>query len=280
MKLLTNAFYWFRHLNIDVALAVVASSVMFFQVFQVKTHFSFWIVLFLSMWCIYTIDHVFDGMKETKQEFTKRYHFYFKNRKPLLSVIGVFGVFNAILILTFFDIRLIYAGIVMALLSLLYFLHIQKILRLLPIVKDIFSAILFTMGILIFPLFLNNGIITLSIIFFMLGFAMVVMTNILLYSINDRSIDKAHHNQTLIIKKGDKYTLSFLKLILISSMLILFMLEIISYSLTIKHAAMLLIFMQMMHLIVFLNRNYFMENERFFSIGNLIFVLPVLILLF
>jgi 1,4-dihydroxy-2-naphthoate octaprenyltransferase len=275
MKHVLRMLFWFRHLNIDVGIAAVTCSIMAFKVLNVNIHYSFWIILFLSTWSIYTIDHIFDGIKEAKQNQSNRYTFYSRNRKTLLI-----GIVNGFILFQFLDIRMVYAGIIMGTFSILYFLQIQKIIQLLPLPKDILSSLMFSIGIWVFPLFLNQSPIHFHEILFIVTFSFVVMINVLLYSLNDFEIDKKHKNQTLMHKIGETHTTSFMIFVFVVSYIFILLLIVFTDNPTITHSSIALIIMQLMHYIVFIKRDYFIKNERFFKIGNLIFIIPVIVLFF
>ena len=277
MKVVQKTFFWFRHLNFDVGLASVASSIMAFKVFGVSIHFSFWIVLFISTWSIYAIDHIIDGIMENKLRSATRYVFYFKHRKILLVFILILGLFNIFLVINYLNLQIIYASLIMITLTIVYFFHIQKLIPRLPFSKDILSSLLFTIGIWIFPVFMIPNIPSFKQTEIMALFFMAVLLNILMYSIHDKKLDKDYKYVTLITKRGDNLVFRLIKTIFISSLIVLIVL-LQSDRRMIVASAIVLSFIQLLHLIILLKYSYFFKNERFFKIGNLIFILPIIFL--
>src|SRR6476659_9916470 len=74
-------------LSLDVVAGAVICSIFFSQVFNTVIRVSGIISLALSVWIIYTVDHLLDARRITRQASTVRHRFHQKNQKILYSVL-------------------------------------------------------------------------------------------------------------------------------------------------------------------------------------------------
>jgi len=166
----------------------------FSKIFGITPDYVAGAVLALSIWIIYTADHLFDGFKLKDQAISMRHKLHFEHRKILLPLI-LFG-FIACIILVFGMLSKDYfkLGWFLCILTLIHFiinLAISKKYKNRLFLKEVFIAIVVTMGFSILPLtatLVYNWMSNLSIV--VVAFFLLNLSNLLLFSYFDFETDE------------------------------------------------------------------------------------------
>ena len=111
-------------LSIDVVIGSVLCGAFVIQVLDMEPGFAWWIVLPISVWIIYTLDHMIDGYRLKENAHTYRHYFHFKYIKPLAYVILVLSAINLILVFFFLEKQILMFGLFAALVTGLYLLGV------------------------------------------------------------------------------------------------------------------------------------------------------------
>ena len=142
-------FYRYLHfLSLDIVLGALASSCFAARLFGSNPGMIWWITLALTVWLLYTADHMLDAWKHRKKIERDLHYFMMKNRKTLVWSMGVVTVVNVLLIFNLLDQELMKYALFLAGLVLLFYAmrHVFKKNRILNVPGEFFVMILYMAG--------------------------------------------------------------------------------------------------------------------------------------
>ena len=142
-------FYRYLHfLSLDIVLGALASSCFAARLFGSNPGMIWWITLALTVWLLYTADHMLDAWKHRKKIERDLHYFMMKNRKTLVWSMGVVTVVNIMLIFNLLDQELMKYALVLAGLVLLFYAmrHVFRKNRILQIPGEFFVMLLYMAG--------------------------------------------------------------------------------------------------------------------------------------
>ena len=168
----------YRFLNlisIDVAAGAMVCSAFFARIFQIQLLPDSLAALGISVWVIYSVDHLLDAHKLKKDASTKRHLFHQQHFRAVSMVVIAAVVIDFILIQ---DIRkpIIIWGTVLISVILLYLLF----QRLLGPLKELIGALLYSFGVLLPALSLHTTTASSSLILLMVAFILTALINLVL----------------------------------------------------------------------------------------------------
>ncbi len=272
MDLLQKVIRFYKLLNIlsiDVALGAVCSGIFFAYILQADiTPYSL-ISLGLSVWIIYTADHLLDAKKINTSATTNRHRFHQQHFKGLSVSVVLATCINAVL-LFFIRRPALITGIVLVILVILYLL-IQHSLKFL---KEMFVAVVYTAGVLL-PAMTNTQVFWKDWNWMVIiQFALLAFLNLIIFSWFDYENDVQDKRVSFVTIFGKKTSQIFIYLLFVLSII----LWILDFSFLIETA----IFsgMNILLFIMICFHSYFSQNDRYRILGDAIFFLPLLILLY
>jgi len=259
--------------SIDVALGAMVSTWYFGYVLNAQL--SLWTVLTLGLtvWGIYTFDHLIDARSLVPDKVSKR-HLLHRKYKYRLSVILI-----AVLVCLSLLIFLIPAKTVVWGVSLLggvfvYFVAMSLLKLKFGYYKEVLIAVIYTLGVLVGPASLAIGINGVHVLI-IISFALLAFLNLIVFSWYDRFIDKTQQFASIVNSIGESKSLLLLK----AGFLVVFGLcgsiYLSGYS---EHAFVLALMATLLGLTI-VKRAKFQENQVYRIIGDSIFLLPALLLL-
>jgi 4-hydroxybenzoate polyprenyltransferase len=259
-------------LSIDISLGAVVVAYFFCLVFDISPDRVILLILGLSVWMIYTIDHLLDAKKITNKAATFRHHFHQQYFSQLVWSTIVLGMTTAVLVVYYLDLKLIYAGALVAVLSIVYLLS----QRYLSFLKESIGAILYTVGVLVpvaaqATFSLSNGKVSLVMQFFL-----VVLMNLILFSHFDKSKDEFHGQHSIATSFG-VHTTNRLVWILFLFSTVMGGVNIFIIS-EFRTAAIIILSMGLLLAIIQLRQQYFANHDRFRYVGDAIFFVPLVYL--
>src|SRR5882724_5927551 len=146
MDKLFRAYRLLNILSLDVAAGAIVSALFFAKIFQVVILPYGMISLGLTVWIIYTADHLIDAREIKQPASTERHRFHQRYFKPLFILLIIAGGIDATQ-LFFIRKTVFFEGLGLAFLIVVYFL-LQRHLRFL---KEIIGAVLYTGGVVLIP---------------------------------------------------------------------------------------------------------------------------------
>ena len=277
------AFYRkFRVLSIDIVFAALSVGLMSTKVLSVNMQTAWWIVLALSVWIIYTSDHLIDSNKLGDSASSERRLFYHKNFKLILIIVVILILVTSFISFLFLEIQTVYFGIAMSLFVAVYLLVIQlkgsdKIWWL---QKELIVAIVYVFGIWGAPILYGLNKITISEMILVFTFIQIVWADILIIALYELKNDKQDKFTSLPIIIGKKKTELLILFLLIESIFLSVMLLFIQETRKeIVFAVIIMILMIFIMLFMLKKQSYFKHNERYRLVAEAVFFLPILMIL-
>ncbi len=141
-------YRYLHFLSIDIVLGALASSCFAARLFGTDPGYVWWITLALTVWLLYTGDHMLDALRHKKKVEREMHYFMLKHRKLVIYSLGVVAVVNFILIINLLDKELFKYALVLAGLVLLFYAmrHVFRKNRILQIPGEFFVMLLYMAG--------------------------------------------------------------------------------------------------------------------------------------
>jgi len=266
---------WYRLINIlslDVVAGAVINALYFAKVFQVMIRPYALIALALSVWIIYTADHLWDAKKIGKHAASRRHRFHQKYFKVLSMLLMICIVLNAVMIF-FIRPAVFFAGII-----LLFFIAAYHLVqRKLHYAKEIFVACLYATGILLPSVTVTPPErITAFHIVLIVAFFFVCLLNLFIFSWFDAERDVSDRLGSFVTRFGKERTARIIRglfLAAVSAAVASFFVGPESI------AAIFPLAMSLVLMIIFSFPQYFEHRENYRLLGDAVFVLPLIYLL-
>jgi 4-hydroxybenzoate polyprenyltransferase len=230
------------------------------------------ISLGLTVWIIYTADHLLDAKKLKQDASTERHRFHQQHFKSLLVLLAVTALIDLTQIYFIRSIVFI-DGLVLAFLVGIYFLVQQRI----GFLKELLGTLLYTGGVLLIPLSVGNQFPS-SIILLILQFGITAWINLLLFSWIDKPRDEKDKHHSFATTFGLMVTQRIL-LFLFTVVAVLAIIQLLMFSFY-TMATLILTLMTTFLLLIFLKKDYFEKNDRYRLLGDAVFLLPTLYILY
>lgn len=268
--LMQRIISYYRYLNLlslDVALGATISAIFLARVFNIDVRFHGLLCLGLTVWLIYTLDHLVDASKLKHEASTERHRFHQQNFKAIL-ILALIIFLSIIPLLFFVYARVLSMGLVLATMVVIYFF----VQRRLGFLKELLGAVLYSVGVMLPVIALSelafNSLIAIpSVMFFN-----TALINLVLFSWFDRDKDKSDDQPSLVTTVGDGISKVILWL--------LFSMHagMIVYAFYSGVALSILLIFFVMYLVlflVFIYANWFSQNDRYRLMGDAVFLFPI-----
>lgn len=271
----------FSILSLDVVIGAVIGAKLSSQLLCVHPGAWFFLILALSVWIMYTADHLVDAWRLKDHAHTERHLFHNRNFKLLVIIVLGLSVFDFILVLLKLNQLLIYTGLIIFILTASYFgiLTLIKSKRNLILQKELIIAFVYTSGIWAGPISMRNFILHNSEIILLSIFFLLAWADVLLFSVMEEPEDRMDQHHTFATNFGLAKSRNFIHFILFVVFGLSVFLIIVSDIEIERQASKLL--MLMGFAIVLMNNfpDFFKYNYRYRYIGELIFWFPLLFFL-
>lgn len=253
--------------SIDVALGAVAGCAFFAAIFDVSLLLHAYLSLGLIVWMIYTVDHLVDARNSTGEPSTERHRYHKRHSRLLtLSVIvaGVVVAFEA------FYVRkpVLFAGIGLTVLVMGY-LVLQATLK---FAKELAGAMLYTSGILAGPWSILDRPLAQPEMGLIVLFGMTAFINLLLFSWFDLETDRKDNHVSFATIFGERITQWAIAVCFafVGGAGALLVVTFPGYMIPI----VVMLLMNVLLYLTFQYRAYFMVDDRYRRLGDLVFLIP------
>jgi 4-hydroxybenzoate polyprenyltransferase len=248
-------------------LGSVCGALMFAKMLQVTLLPYGVAALALSVWIIYTIDHLLDARNVQGSASTTRHRFHQHHFKTLLATLLV-AIAVVIVLLFFIRVQVLHGGLMLiGAVAIYLLLH-----RYLKIPKEMLISILYTCGVLL-PSFMVTSLSFQEMPYtIVLMFMLSALTNLLVFSWYDYEKDKRDGFRSIAITIGKSRTQIMVWLIGLIA-LVLVMLATDGIAATIIFSVILI------QLVLISFPLFFARQESYRLIGDAAFMLPLLYLL-
>ena len=187
---------WPNLLSLDAVLVAIIWQWFFAKSFALQVVWQQELILALTVWLIYVLDRLFDGLKlDLGKEHSLRHEFYYKHYIEFAILAFFIFCADVYLVFTSLEMATIILGLVVFAFVLLYGtgLHLWGYAR---AYKEIYIGVLFSIGVnLVFLKDLNLNLIIAIILF-----AILASLNCLLISSWEQNSDRAQNYQSDILK--------------------------------------------------------------------------------
>ncbi|MCB8994547.1 MAG: hypothetical protein H6538_02950 [Bacteroidales bacterium] len=207
---LTRILQLFRYFSLDIIIGAIASLVFASSVMGVVMPRPYYIILGLTVWLIYTADHLMDGVKTRGKSESDTHNFFYKYKIPIILVFLLVLVFNFRLVMYRLDEKFIEFGFAPALAVVVY-LVLNRYYGDAPryfFIKEVWIALIYTIAIWGGPFIMANDLFTPASLLTMLSFFLLIFGNVLIYSIYERDKDEKDNNRSLVRDFGLRMTIN------------------------------------------------------------------------
>ena len=238
------------------------------------------LILCLTVWLIYTLDHLMDANSLKEKSARPAYRWHYMNRKILWPVLIVAGFANAVLSLVYLSPRILVFGCIMGGLVVFYTLFHQKMMGsgLTYLFKEGWISTIYTAGIWGVPLLSSERAPGIPVVLTIIIYLLLVLINVLVYSFYAYHTDARESQRTLATVAGRETTAHLLRLLILSVLML-----VMAAFLTLDDPAMgkvytILLFMTAIMGCIVAYPRFFRKNERYGILADGVFFLPVLLL--
>jgi 4-hydroxybenzoate polyprenyltransferase len=276
-----NRLLFLRYLSLEVVFNALSVGVFVLVWLDVVMPFSWWVLLALSVWAVYTTDHLIDAFKGPDIPVIARHRFHREHYGIISSTLILICLVNIFLLWRFPDFRLIAGGTLLLFLTGLYFAALRfspRLRNLLP--KEMIIAGIFLAGISFAPLLesfdsLKYTDIVMLFIFFLLAFAETALV-----SWFEQDQDRADGHPSFALKLGKQKSRKTLLIVLFISVLISIILIFLSENHIQKYGAIILMIMGTLLIQILLFPEFFVRKNYYRLAGDSVFMLPAILALF
>ncbi len=277
-RLSGNLLQLFQAFSLDVVIGALAVGLFAIKFLLVQPNPWWWLVLALSVWVVYTADHLIDGFHQKRSATIFRHKLHYRFRIFFMTSLFMVSMLTLALVLVFLDTRVLLWGIVIGLGALVYlgFIVLGR-KKDFYFQKEFFISLFYVGGIWLAPLVWYGKALSLTVILTMVIFVLLVWAEGLLTALYERESDKGDQMQSFCTFYGRQTTLRLVLLLLILSLLLSWGLLLFTPSLKMEYIVLVI----MTTVLIAIHRfpSFFHKNERYRTLGELTFWLPFLLLL-
>lgn len=269
MKQLNHLYQYINILSLDVVAGAVVCSLFFARLLGASIPFSTVGALALTVWIIYTIDHLRDALIIPATASTDRHRFHQTQFKPILLALLAAMLVDMVFIF-FLPFRVLVFGVILGFVVLGY-LVLQRYLKFL---KEFFVAGLYTMGVLLPSLTTTHDNLHPVHLVLIGKFFITALMNLLLFSIFDYTEDRKHRQHSFVTWFGPASTRKGILFLGLFNIFIGIGLWSFDYA-----VALIFIAMNAMLLVILFCQRQLISNNYYRLLGDAIFFIPVFYLL-
>jgi 4-hydroxybenzoate polyprenyltransferase len=271
MKLVLNAYRFLNLISIDVACGAMVCASFFAHIFHVQLLVYGISSLGITVWIIYTTDHLLDAGRLKHKASTKRHQFHQWYFGLMCALVVMALLVDAYLILHIR--RPVFSwGLGLAALVFMY-LVLQRWMS--PF-KEIVAAVLYSGGVLLPAMSLQTGSISLPEILLVIVFVLTALINLLLFSMFDVEKDIKQTQPSFVILLGERSTRIVIGCLFVVQLLLLidliFMTTYVIESIVLMAMNGVLVLLSVFH-------ERLKEEEDYRLVGDVIFLFPLCYLL-
>lgn len=205
-------YRYFHYLGLDIVLGALASSCFAARLFESSPGVIWWITLALTVWLLYTGDHMLDAWKQRKKLQREMHYFLLKHRRWVIYSLGVVALVDFMLVINLLDKELLKYALILAGGVLLFYAmrHIFRKNRFLFLPGEIFVLLLYLGGTWLGPVASAEGGFETSQGLVALIFTGVLLMNLGVISLYDIQLDSRMGISSLANVLGKKSTKNLL----------------------------------------------------------------------
>lgn len=271
-----KAYRWVQAMSLDVVLGSGLLNLAIAKYYQVNLPLPVVVALMIAVWAIYTFDHLSDAKKINKVASTHR-HRYHQQHYKLLKFLLLLAVFAGIAVAFLLPPVVVKWGIICAVCVAAYFMLLKlKFFW----YKELFIALCYTIGVFLGPLCLSWGILNLFQLLLIPQILLLALSNLVIFSCFDYQTDKQDGHYSLALHLGLSRTRKIAKGLVIIGLVLTAIMFFLAKLFITQEVQLFIFAMNLLLLILLLKEKSFQQNNLYRMIGDGIFFIPILFLLY
>lgn len=184
-------YRYLHYLSIDIVLGALASSCFAARLFSANPGAVWWISLALTVWLLYTGDHMLDAWKHRKKIQRDLHYFMMKNRKTLIWSMALAAAVDMLLVFNLLEKEYMKYALVLAGAVLIFYAmrHVFRKNRILMIPGEVFVLLIYMAGTWLGPVVASNMTLEAGHGMIALIFAGMLLMNLGVISLYDMKLD-------------------------------------------------------------------------------------------
>ena len=271
-----------RIFSVDVILGSVACGAMAVSITGAKPALEWWFVLPMTVWVIYTLDHILDGRKVKTKAHNVRHLYHYIYRKRIIYFLAFAAITAGGMAFLFLDIKIIIFGLVVGCITGIYLItnKIFKNRRSPVFQKELWIALIYTAGIWGGLLTLVNFDVPIITWVLIGAFFLTALSNLVLYSVLEEREDRMDGFSSAAIRFGVRNAANFFyTIVLLSAVASITILFAQGAGIREKSAGIIIFIMDAVLFSIMYRKDFFLKKERYRIYGDGIFLLPALMFL-
>ena len=261
-----------------VVFGSVSTAYFFGALYHANLSYSFYWLLGTTVWIIYSLDHILDGLKMGSHSTSVRHRIHYEYRKPLLSILTGLALFNAYLAFSFLPKIVWQLGLGTAGLVVVYFafVHVLK-LTIANWTKELVVAFVVAIGMMLLPGAVGDLGFSFTGALMFIFLTSLNYINLLLFSYNDYDSDIANGLKSAATSWGKEKTYQII-LYTFGVAFMSFLLWTFSLNTVNKlPASVAMLVMLNVLLVIYIQEDRFAEKESYRFWGDFIYLIPGLV---
>jgi 4-hydroxybenzoate polyprenyltransferase len=271
MKIVLKIYRFLNLVSLDVACGAVICSAFFAHLFQVQPRPAGFLALGISVWIIYSADHLMDAYMLDQKASTTRHRFHQKYFRTIAFLLIVAAIMNVILVL-YIRRPVLIGGLVLAALIFPYLL-VQKYIH--PF-KELLVSVLYSGGVLVPTLALHTSAISLTVTLLVVNFTITALINLIVFSWYEWEQDRIDGRVSIVTWLG-KSNAKIVIWVLCLIQMVIFL--VVLWKGAFLFALLTIVVMNVILLIIFAYPQKLRDDDKYRLVGDAAFILPVLYIL-
>lgn len=268
-----------RTLSLDVTIGAAGGGIMAARILDLPMNWAWYICLPLSVWLIYTLDHLMDAHRLGDAAHTERHLYHHKHFWPLMGVWLILAPICLICALIGLPVEGVYFGLGMFGLVAGHLLLVKFIGDTTApwLMKELGVGLIYALGVWGLPLLIKGQGVHLEHIFYVLQFWMLAMVNLLEFSIFEYKTDELDGHTSFVRAIGPEKATRAVWVLLILSLLLGASTLILGGSHAVK-PQMVYGIMALLLGWIMVDKKRFGQREMYRAVGDAAFLVPYLFL--
>jgi 4-hydroxybenzoate polyprenyltransferase len=257
-----RGYKYIRWLSLDVTAGAIFLCLFFGDVFQVHIVWKEWLALGLTVWCIYTFDHLHDAIRSNLVNEMRLFHQ--RNFKVVSILLIVAGLFNGWLVGQL-DGVVLRGGLLLLGFVLIYFVLTRFEWG--NYFKEFMIAMIFSVGVILVSL-VREEFLEIQHGVGLVAMVVVAFLNVCLFAYFEKEFDQKEGFNSIALRMEDtvfrRLLIGVFFVLLLAVLLLVF----------IGHYRLFgyFLFVFLMYLLIWIFRDWFSKNERYRMLGDGVFL--------
>jgi hypothetical protein len=278
VKSISAIFRCFHALSLDVTGGALAVGLFAIRFLHVQANPWWWPVLALSVWVVYTADHLIDSYSQKQTVVIFRHRLHHRYRRFFVAAVGLAALTDVTVVWFFMNRQILLFGLLLALGALAYLLVVLAVQKSgFYFHKEFFVAFFYVAAIWLAPVIWYAKPLQWWHLFTMMVFGLLAWVEGLMMTVFERDADREEQTHSFSTYYGVHITRIFvLSLLGIAFLLSVYLL--ISFPGLYFEFGLLILMSLLLTLLLFFE-HWFEKHGRYRLFGEFVFWLPFLLIL-